>query len=154
MLSVLSRKGNDKLNPIIGLGICGMFLLGPLGYFSVANIYLKSIISGNHYFDASITSISSISAEMNLLYLLALAGGIPGLVGGFLIGKLLKKKVLGMELGVITGMWVWPFLALVSLPIETSFYPMAGIVVGLAGCFVGRKIGRFTGKVILQKIQS
>jgi len=154
MLSVLSKKGNDRITPITGLGICGMVLLGPLGYFSIANIFLKSIFSGNQYFDASITSISSISAEMNILYILALSGGIPGLVLGFVIGKSLGKKVLGMELGMITGMWVCSFFALVSVPLEMSFYSLGGVLMGLAGCFIGKKIGRFAGKIIFQKINS
>ncbi|MGD8300623.1 MAG: hypothetical protein PVJ16_09550 [Nitrosopumilaceae archaeon] len=154
MLSVLSRKGNDKLNPTTALGICGMVFFGPLGYFSVANIFLKSMISGNHYFDSSLTSISSISAEMNLIYLLALAGGVPGLILGFTIGKFSGRKVIGMEIGAIAGIWAWPFLVFVSSPLEISFYLLGGILVGLAGCYIGRKTGRFAGKVILQKISS
>lgn len=154
MLSILAKRGNDKKTPITGLGICGMLLLGPLGYFSIANIFLKGIISGNHYFDASIINISSISAEINLLYILALAGGVPGLILGLAIGKYFGKKMLGMELGIITGMWVWPSFAIVSVPLEISFYPLGGLLVGLAGCYIGRKIGRFAGKIIFQKIKS
>jgi hypothetical protein len=154
MLSILSRKGNDKLTPISVLGICGIVLFGPLGYFAIANIFLKSIISGNYYFDANITSISSISAEINLLYILALAGGIPGLVLGFTMGKSFERKMLGMELGIIAGMWAWSFFAFVSVPLEISFYSLGGVLVGLAGCYAGRRIGRFAGKVILQKINS
>jgi len=91
---------------------------------------------------------------MNILYILALSGGIPGLVLGFVIGKSLGKKVLGMELGMITGMWVCSFFALVSVPLEMSFYSLGGVLMGLAGCFIGKKIGRFAGKIIFQKINS
>ena len=154
MLSIRSRSDNDKINLVSGLGICGIFLLGPSSYLSIANIFLASIIAGNYYFDPAVTAISNISETVNLLYLFALAGGVPGLIIGLVVGKFSGKKVLGMELGLVTGMSILPILSFSSIPLEMLLYSLGGLLVGLLGCYLGRKVGRFTGKVLLQKIMS
>ena len=150
MLSNLSRRDNDKINLISGLGIFGIFLLGPLSYLSIANIFLASIIAGNFYFDPALIDVSNIFMTENLVYLFALAGGIPGLIIGLAVGKFSGKKVLGMELGLITGMSILPILTFSSIPLEMLLYSLGGLLVGLLGCYLGRKGGRFTGKVLLQ----
>jgi hypothetical protein len=154
MLSNLSRRDYDKINLISGLGICGIFLLGPLSYLSIANIFLQSIIAGNFYFDPAVTAISNISMTVNLVYLFALAGGVPGLIIGLAVGKFSGKKVLGMELGLVTGMSILPIQTFNSISLEMLLYSLGGLLVGLLGCYLGRKVGRFAGKVLLQKIIS
>ena len=150
MLSNLSRRDNDKINLVSGLGICGIFILGPLGYLSVGNIFLSSIIAGNYYFDPALTEISNIFMTVNLLYVFALAGGIPGLVIGLMVGKFSGKKTLGMELGLVTGMSIWPILTFNHISLEMLLYSLGGLFVGLLGCYLGRKVGRLGGKVLLR----
>ena len=154
MLSHLSFKGKDKINLVSIFGICGMLFFGPLGYFSIGNIFLENIVSGNYYFDDSLTSIYSISKSINLVYLMSLAVAIPGLIIGWGIGKILGKEIIGLEIGAITGMSVWPLLLVNSAPLEISLYSLGGMVVGIIGCYFGRKMGRRLGKILMQKIKS
>jgi len=154
MLSNLSKSGSDKINLSSILGICGIFLLGPLGYLSVGNIYLQSILDGNYYFDPALTNVWSILTTVNLLYLFALAGGIPGLAVGFTVGKYSGQKLLGMEIGLISGMLIWPFLNVNFSSLEMLSYSIGGLTVGVLSCFLGRKIGQHVGNRMLQKINS
>ena len=154
MLSNLTKNGSNKINLASILGIIGIFLLGPLGYFSIGNIYVESIIDGNYYFDPALTGIWNIVMTINLLYLFALTGGIPCMVMGLIIGKYSGRKVLGMEIGLVSGMIVWPLLSTISLPQEMSLYSVGGLAVGVMGCYLGRKVGQHAGNVIMQKVKS
>ena len=154
MLSNLPKSGSDKINLASVLGILGIFLLGPLCYFSIGNIYFESIINGNFYFDSSLTDFSNIVMTINLLYLIALAYGVPGVVIGLIIGKYTGRKVLGMEIGLISGMMIWPFLSTSSIHMEMILYSIGGVAAGVMGCYLGRKIGRHVGNTVLQKMKS
>ena len=137
-------------------GILGIFLIGPVVWYYFGIVLLSNIFDTNIPLRIGIGSVEYSLAMLSILYLLGAISGIIGLVCGLCYGEIINKKIRGMEIGLIAGMSFWVVLSFSNAEsIQISLLIFTAWVIGLGGCYFGKrlfkKIGYFLWKKILFK---
>ena len=148
-----NNKENKFTIPNI-LGICGIFFLGPVVWWYWGNVVLEILLVESSLFsviDAGRQHIE-IPTMLGILFLFASLTGLAGIVAGYGLGWAFDKKILGIEIGLVGGLSFTPIYFMVS-GISSGgpfLISLVGWLIGLAGCYLGKKGGRALGELILE----
>jgi len=148
-----SKENNENIINLPNLlGVFGIFLIGPVVWYYFGIEFLSAMfdtpiplrIPGSPFYD--------VPATLLILYLLGAISGSVGLVCGLCYGAVINKKILGMEIGLTAGMSFWVVLSFSSAKsFQISLLIFMAWVIGLGGCYFGKKLFKKMGKFVWNK---